>query len=170
MMGSSNLTENALVTNHEWNLKVSGAAGSDLGLQLADLVNRQIEESVPLTAEWISAYAESYKPPTPRSIRRVSPAVPDSPVEQTGIVPNAMQQASASRDRQRACGGPRQSHRQALATGTGKTILSALDVRAADPVRLLFVVHASRFSTRQSPSTRASLVGMIGTMRGLPAR
>ena len=27
------------------------------------------------------------------------------------------------------------------ATGTGKTILSALDVRAVDPIRLLFVVH-----------------------------
>lgn len=140
MMGSSNLTENALVTNHEWNLKVSAAAVSDLGQQLRGLVSRQIEESVPLTAEWITAYAESYRPPLTRPPRHVFPGVPDLPAPQVEVVPNPMQQIALA-----AIAGVRAAgHDKAIvisATGTGKTILSALDVRAVDPVRLLFVVH-----------------------------
>lgn len=58
MMGSSNLTANALVTNHEWNLKVSASVSSDLGMQLANLVNQQIAESVPLTQQWIDIYRD----------------------------------------------------------------------------------------------------------------
>ena len=34
MIGSSNLTNRALSQNHEWNLKVSAASGSDLANQL----------------------------------------------------------------------------------------------------------------------------------------
>ncbi|NPC98790.1 DUF3427 domain-containing protein [Nocardioides sp. zg-DK7169] len=140
MMGSSNLTENALVKNHEWNLKVSAASASDLGHQLTDLVDRQIEESEPITAEWISRYAESYMPPAPRPRRDVVPGVPEIPVEPMQIVPNAMQETALA-----AIAGVRAAgHDKAIvisATGTGKTILSALDVRAVDPVRLLFVVH-----------------------------
>lgn len=158
MMGSSNLTENALVKNHEWNLKVSAAPASDLGEQLADLVSRQIEESVPLTAEWISAYAESYAPPAPRPKRNVLPGAPDVPVEPVGIVPNKMQEiALASIAGVRAAG-----HDKAIvisATGTGKTILSALDVRAVDPVRLLFVVHREQILDKTISEYRKVLGG-----------
>ncbi len=55
MVGSSNLTENALVTNHEWNLKVTAALGSDLASQFSKLAQEQIGESVPLTREWVDA-------------------------------------------------------------------------------------------------------------------
>ena len=36
MIGSSNLTNRALSQNHEWNLKVSAATGSDLANQLLE--------------------------------------------------------------------------------------------------------------------------------------
>ncbi len=39
MVGSSNLTENALVKNHEWNLKVSATTASDLAGQFPRLVD-----------------------------------------------------------------------------------------------------------------------------------
>lgn len=156
MMGSSNLTENALVRNHEWNLKVSAAPASDLGDQLAALVARESEESVPLTAEWIASYAESYIPPMPRP-RRI--AVPDELAEISEIVPNCMQQvALASIAAVREAG-----HDKAIvisATGTGKTILSALDVRAADPIRLLFVVHREQILDKTIAEYRKVLGGM----------
>lgn len=144
MMGSSNLTKNALVKNHEWNLKVTAALGSDLGSQLAELSAGQLDESVALTEEWVRAYAASYTPPTPRSRELVDAAHASVANE---IVPNAMQQVALE-----AIDGVRASgHDRAIvisATGTGKTILSALDVRAVDPVRLLFVVHREQILDR----------------------
>jgi len=155
MMGSSNLTENALVRNHEWNLKVSAALESDLGVQLADLVARQVVDSIPLTTEWIASYAEAYTPPMPRPQRVV---VPDEPIEIGGIVPNTMQDvALASLSAVRSAG-----HDKAIvisATGTGKTILSALDVRAVDPVRLLFVVHREQILDKTISEYREVLGG-----------
>lgn len=136
MMGSSNLTVNALVTNHEWNLKVSAAKASDLGSQLTSLVAQQLSEAIPLTQEWLDSYTETFIPPPPRPARLPIP----TEVAPTGIQPNQMQQVALA-----SIAGVRQAgHDRAIvisATGTGKTILSALDVRAFAPVRLLFVVH-----------------------------
>ncbi len=144
MMGSSNLTKNALVKNHEWNLKVTAALGSDLGSQLAELSAGQLGDSVALTEEWVQAYAASYTPPELRPRQPSVPAQESLPAE---IVPNAMQDVALE-----AIAGVRVAgHDKAIvisATGTGKTILSALDVRAVDPVRLLFVVHREQILDR----------------------
>ena len=66
MFGSSNLTETALVKNHEWNLRVSAARGSDLGTQLQQLADKQIQDSDPLTQDWVDLYASTYKAPPTR--------------------------------------------------------------------------------------------------------
>ena len=66
MIGSSNLTNRALSQNHEWNLKVSAAAGSDLAKQLLQLLDDQIDSSTPLTQEWIDEYAATYVSPASR--------------------------------------------------------------------------------------------------------
>ncbi|HSX66179.1 DEAD/DEAH box helicase [Nocardioides sp.] len=157
VVGSSNLTESALVTNHEWNLKVSAAAGSDLAEQFSALVDRQLTDSVPLTEEWIAEYAASYRPPAPRG-----PRVPHGSADLTGtpdlIEPNAMQV-----DALRAIADVRGAgHRRAIvisATGTGKTILSALDVRAMNPRRCLFVVHREQILDKTIQEYRRVLGG-----------
>lgn len=155
MMGSSNLTKNALVKNHEWNLKVTAARASDLGSQLAELSAGQLDESVALTEEWVQAYAASYVQPAVRPREVVGPT--DSPAA-TEVVPNAMQEVALG-----AIAGVRASgHDKAIvisATGTGKTILSALDVRAVDPVRLLFVVHREQILDRTISEYRRVLGG-----------
>ncbi|GAA1869827.1 DEAD/DEAH box helicase [Myceligenerans crystallogenes] len=177
MVGSSNLTESALVKNHEWNLKVSALRESDLGRQLATLVQDQVRDSVPLSREWITKYAETYVPPHARP-KRLAPFMPVpsqtepftpydvvepdpdaveatvGAVEQTitavlppTITPNRMQQDALNQIALARSG----SAPRALiisATGTGKTILSALDVRAVDPQRLLFVVHREQILDR----------------------
>ena len=176
MVGSSNLTANALVTNHEWNLKVSASMGSDLSGQLTNLVEHQVVESAPLTQEWVDRYAESYMPPSPRiSVAHGVPPgepgpigqIPDdgevaqvTPSDLTApeIVPNQMQVEALA-----ALADVRhEGHKRAIiisATGTGKTMLSALDVRAMDPRRMLFVVHREQILDRTIEEYRLVLGG-----------
>lgn len=196
ILGSSNLTESALVRNHEWNLRVSAAKESDLSDQLLQLTDAQTQNSVPLTLQWISEYARTYSPPSarltaPEALKLATPlangpvtdldssdrdsylhpfldtgsgngqpphlAYPLSTPEpfiiemaETDISPlrpNQMQQdALFAIDKMR-----RDGKRRAIvisATGTGKTILSALDVRAYNPKRMLFVVHREQILDR----------------------
>lgn len=138
IVGSSNLTEAALLRNHEWNLRFSALADGDIVHQLESAVERQRARAVPLTKEWVEAYRQTWRPPAaPPSPRPVVDGVvePAAPV-----VANSMQvEALTAIDLIRARG-----ERRALvvsATGTGKTILAALDVRTVQPERMLFVVH-----------------------------
>jgi superfamily II DNA or RNA helicase/HKD family nuclease len=145
ILGSSNLTENALARNHEWNLRVSAATTSDLADQFTNLVDQQVEDSIPLAEEWIAAYELDYRPPAVREATGIAPI--ESPPSLKQITPNTMQvEALSAIESVRAAG-----HARALvisATGTGKTILSALDVRAVAPKRLLFVAHREQILDR----------------------
>lgn len=164
MIGSSNLTGNAIVKNHEWNLKVSATSDSDLAVQLADLAGNQLADSQSLSQEWIDLYAAQYTPPPPRKkieiakkleqadeqlIDEVAAGLSESSslgsdinwAEQLmPILPNRMQsEALKELEKVRLSGESKAI--VISATGTGKTILSALEVRAAHPERFLFVVH-----------------------------
>jgi superfamily II DNA or RNA helicase/HKD family nuclease len=149
ILGSSNLTESALARNHEWNLRVSVRRDSDLADQFTNLLDEELFNSTELTQEWIDDYATVYQAP-----RGAAVAAPNSfemdTVESEAegpIVANSMQtEALAGIARVRDAGNDR-----ALvisATGTGKTILSALDVRDANPARLLFVAHREQILDR----------------------
>lgn len=164
MIGSSNLTGNAIVKNHEWNLKVTAANDSDLAGQLSDLAGNQLADSESLSQEWIDLYAAQYTPPPPRKkieiakkLEQADEQLIDELAEGLSefsslgsdinwadqlmpILPNQMQsEALKALEKVRLSG-----ESKAIiisATGTGKTILSALEVRAAQPNRFLFVVH-----------------------------
>jgi superfamily II DNA or RNA helicase len=158
MIGSSNLTSSALSQNHEWNLKVSAATGSDLATQLKVLVEEQITGSEPLTREWIDEYAATYVAQPRRGTRMHTPPT-EAP--QDRIEPNVMQQdALLALDLARAEGAKRAMI--ISATGTGKTILSALDVRSVDPLRLLFVVHREQILDRTIVEYSRVLGGSAG--------
>jgi len=145
MIGSSNLTSRALSQNHEWNLKVSAATGSDLAKQLIQLLDDQIDCSTPLTQEWVDEYAAAYVGPASGDFS--APTFPEGLHTDSIIKPNIMQQdALLALDLARA-----QGNKRAIvisATGTGKTMLSALDVRSVDPNRMLFVVHREQILAR----------------------
>lgn len=51
IIGISNLTSGALSQNHEWNIRVSAAAG-DLARQMNDLIKEQVNSSNPHIHEW----------------------------------------------------------------------------------------------------------------------
>lgn len=145
IIGSSNLTQAALLQNQEWNLRFSAMPDGDIVQQLRHAVDRQLAESSLLTHAWVDEYARSYTPPpTP------SPVAPD-PVTALGafdrITPNPMQQEALGEIQKVRDAGEKRAV-VISATGTGKTILSALDVRAVDPRRMLFVVHREQILDR----------------------
>lgn len=155
LVGSSNLTATALTRNHEWNLKVSAATDSDLAHQLHQLASHQRKTSLPLTENWIQAYERSFiasPPPVWRETSVISrtPAEGDERSDThsaRSIVPNAMQlEALGAIQKVRDSG-----HSRAVvisATGTGKTMLTALDVEAFAPRRFLFLVHREQIIDR----------------------
>lgn len=171
IVGSSNLTATALLSNHEWNLRVSSGQESDLTGQLGAIIEQQLADSEPLTQAWIDDYAEFYVAPesrprtarAPRGARRTAGTSAHEPVvalerlasaETTSdskrtnrVAPNAMQQEALLEIGNMRAEGKRRAV-VISATGTGKTILSALDVRAAQPARMLFVVHREQILDR----------------------
>lgn len=147
ILGSSNLTAGALASNHEWNLKVSALRESDLAAQFTNLLDEELFSSTPLTQEWIDDYSRDYQASArtkKRSRLGLDSEASDRPET---IQPNGMQVAALQ-----AISTVREAKKdRALivsATGTGKTILSALDVRAVDPKRMLFIAHREQILDR----------------------
>ena len=130
IIGSSNLTQNALSINQEWNLKLSSTYNNDISKQVLKEFHQQWQNSFPLTNQWINEYSKTYtKQKTETQLKT-----------NTKIKPNKMQIAALN-----ALKSIRNENKnKALlisATGTGKTYLSAFDVKAFNPKRMLFVVH-----------------------------
>ena len=129
LIGSSNLTQSALKTNQEWNLAFIDSLESDIVLDITSQFELQWENSVPLTDEWLENYSDNWE--RPKQEIRLRPK---------NITPNKMQlEALQGLQNLR-----QQNKNKALlisATGTGKTYLSAFDVKAVNPKRMLFVVH-----------------------------
>ncbi len=147
ILGSSNLTDHALQNNAEWNLQVSATLDSDLYVQFKNLLEVQLTQSVPLTEAWVQDYETMYVPPPPTPLR--GRRLPHSPSSDNAaeLTPNDMQRDALARIAAVRSAG----HRRALvisATGTGKTILAALDVQQAAPKRVLFLAHREQILDR----------------------
>lgn len=130
IVGSSNLTQNALSTNQEWNIFLTSNQNGEIVEQIRNEFDNQWEKSITLTESWIDEYEKYYIEPS--KIRK--------PLRNKGIKPNYMQRkALNSLNALR-----KEEKRKALlisATGTGKTYLAAFDVKAYHPKKMLFVVH-----------------------------
>lgn len=145
-VGSSNLTTFALSRQREWNLKVSSLADGTLVDQFRQEIDSQVRDSVPLTEEWIRQYEEDFKRYAPP--RRT---ILESLERRRDIQPNAMQrEALANLKALRKQG----EHRAIIvsATGTGKTYLSAFDVRDYRPRRMLYIAQQQQILTRAMES------------------
>ncbi len=137
IVGSSNLTAQALSTNREWNLKVSALDESGI----VDIVLREFMSDFgkgePVTSEFITSYEGVYQQQLIQT-RTVNGVIPAN--KQLLVSPNSMQIEALSNLLQLRAEGKK----KALiisATGTGKTYLSAFDAKAFAAKRLLFVVH-----------------------------
>lgn len=148
IVGSSNLTQTALTKNKEWNIKVSSLDEGALTEGVLKEFEHMWQEAEELTISWIDAYENIYK--KQREYTRQS-KVPR--LSQHILRPNKMQVAAIeSLNRLRA-----NDVEKALlisATGTGKTYLSAFDLRNFNPKRALFIVHREQIARKSLESFR----------------
>lgn len=149
-VGSSNLTPPALVSQREWNLKVSSSGDGTLIDQFRNEIASQVDESIPLTEDWIKHYEEDFKKYAPAR-KQILQSIAKQAIE-----PNRMQrEALANLRRLRAEG----EHRAIVisATGTGKTYLSAFDVKQFHPKRMLYIAHREEILIKARESYRKVL-------------
>ena len=151
IVGSSNMTQVALTCNKEWNVLYQ-THGSDGFLaavreEFDSLWNDELTER--LSTEWISRYEEYRKQDKASAKLRKAAFVleegagSDASGPTAPIRPNKMQGLALE-----ALGAiHRKNDPRALlvsATGTGKTYLSAFDIQATRPRRVLFLAHRKR--------------------------
>ncbi|UUV98166.1 DUF3427 domain-containing protein [Vagococcus luciliae] len=137
IIGSSNLTMNALKLNYEWNIKLTSKDNGDLISTINNHLEKEWEQASILTKEWIRKFSKNYQPLPKRIIQNR-----DLIKENTNgyIFPNSMQkEALDSLDKLRKSGANKGLI--ISATGTGKTYLAAFDVAKVKPKRFLFIVH-----------------------------
>jgi len=153
--GSSNLTESALKTNYEWNVKLSSTGNGQFIREAEKEFTDIWENSFILTEAIIKRYEQTRKPIfTQKDIIKDEAAtykIGDS------VKPNRMQkEAMNSLSTLRNEGAER-----ALvisATGTGKTYMAAFDVKQYNPKRFLFIVHREQILR----DAKDSFQGVIG--------
>lgn len=140
VIGSSNLTANALCTNKEWNLKVSATDKSDIIYQAINEFTAAFNNAVVVDENYIEQYNKLYQENLSDK-KSIGGLVK---IAKT-IKPNRMQKdALLSLEAIR-----NEGKKKALlisATGTGKTYLSAFDVKKFNPKRFLFIVHRANIA------------------------
>lgn len=172
IVGSSNLTQDALSYNKEWNIKVTSMSEGSLLQQTMKEFNYTFDNADPVTDKWIEEYRKIYdehkkyfsnstqKEDT--NVKKVAGTVAGyiienqenvEPVLLRRISPNTMQvEALASINNLRNVG--KNKSLIISATGTGKTYLSAFDAKEYQAKKLLFVVHRENIANAAMESYR----------------
>ncbi|MFN5416621.1 MAG: DEAD/DEAH box helicase [Flavobacteriia bacterium] len=148
IIGSSNITQNALTKNKEWNLKVTAHKDSELFKQTLNEFNKVFESSHFVTEEYLEKYAFVYNSEKKLRLGLRKALLENETIK---VEPNEMQKmALANLEHLR-----KQGKNKALlisATGTGKTYLSAFDVLKVKPKRILFLVHRRNIASKSMES------------------
>jgi superfamily II DNA or RNA helicase/HKD family nuclease len=135
IIGSSNITQSALKSNIEWNVKIISKEDAHFIKDVIKEYNNLWELSVEADRDFIKRYEEFLE-----SFKKYNPRQNVIYEDRRYIVQNRMQKrATENLERLRSYG-----ESKALviaATGTGKTYMSAFDVKNVNPKKLLFVVH-----------------------------
>ncbi|MFL2028440.1 DUF3427 domain-containing protein [Loigolactobacillus zhaoyuanensis] len=147
VIGSSNLTMNALKVNYEWNIRLTSYEQGEVIEQIHDHLTSEWAQAVPLTTDWIADYAQRYQPLMKRAPQL--PAVAED--KQAYIVSNKMQQVALKSLVELRASGAKKGL-VISATGTGKTYLAAFDVRQAKPKHMLFIVHREQILNKAKES------------------
>ncbi|ORO31490.1 type III restriction endonuclease subunit R, partial [Staphylococcus aureus] len=143
VIGSSNLTSNALKVNYEHNVLLSTMKNGDLVDSVKNEFDLLWQKSIPLTEQWINSYKESFEYRSLEKLAEVEQTqmlLADKVKKSVEIVPNLMQ-AEVLRSLKAIRDKAKDKALIISATGTGKTILCALDVREVNPNKFLFIVH-----------------------------
>ena len=166
IVGSSNLTQDALSYNKEWNVKLSSLENGSLLMDTVSEFDKTFEDATIVNEDWIDEYQKIYeisRTYNPSKLDFSAEQMPETTVSNVAenrdlyihnghtndnnqissiykVQPNKMQVEvlkSLEKLRSEGCA-------KALlisATGTGKTYLSAFDVMKTKAPRFLFIVH-----------------------------
>lgn len=172
IVGSSNLTQNALGSNEEWNLFLTSMREGALVHSIQKTFEESWTNAIVVTPDWIEKYKGIYRK-TFHSVWEETSVIDKDWLEKYQqlarssslsasyeIQPNKMQsEALVSLAKMREQGRDR-----ALlisATGTGKTFLSAFDARNAQPKTFLFLVHRRLIAEKAKESFEKVFDGQI---------
>jgi mutator protein MutT len=145
IVGSSNLTANALSTNKELNLKVSGKKSSYIISKATIEFSKDFLSSDIVDQNFIDQYELEYERHKNFKAQYVSNQLISDNGKSVIFYPNKMQKEALENLKNLREDGKN----KALiisATGTGKTFLSAFDAREFNPNRLLFIVHRANIA------------------------
>jgi superfamily II DNA or RNA helicase/HKD family nuclease len=149
IVGSANLTANALTTNKEWNVKLSSADNGELLKTISgefDQMWNDTVQCIPLTESWISSYETNYEKTSAERKREIFSE------ERNGVVvPNRMQEAALANLKKLRSEGKTKAL-LISATGTGKTFLSAFDVKDFGAKKVLYLVHREQILNKSMES------------------
>ncbi len=139
IIGSSNLTNNALCSNGEWNLKFNSKNSGETVSAILSEFNHVFEYSTKITSDWIDRYSEIYYNEKKLRASIEQHRLPTADGTPHTVSPNRMQnEALLNLKELRDKGEDR-----ALvisATGSGKTYLSAFDALSFGG-NVLYIVH-----------------------------
>lgn len=141
IIGSSNLTQNALGKNMEWNIKINSNENGAIIQEVLDEFNKMYELSIEVTDSFIDEYKVIYN--EYKSLNKKIELEYDnklSDLYNNLIQPNSMQKEALERIKLSRVEGKNKAL-VISATGTGKTYLAAFDVKEYNPKRFLFIVH-----------------------------
>ncbi|NMH68023.1 DEAD/DEAH box helicase [Bacillus sp. RO3] len=163
IVGSSNLTAQALKANYEWNVKLNSHENGEIIHHFIDQFEEVWGEAIDLNPEWIEEYERTYQASNLPNIQNVI----EHPVQYqlnslkdaVEIVPNQMQEA-ALQSIQRVRAEGKNKSLVISATGTGKTYLSAFDVRRFAPKKMLFIVHREQILQKAKSDFQKVLGGI----------
>ncbi|UYI79419.1 MAG: DUF3427 domain-containing protein [Fusobacterium varium] len=136
IIGSSNLTQTALTVNFEWNLKINSLEDGKITKDILNNFEEIFERLPKLDLEMVENYEKVYK--LSKEYSKIQEKNQNS-LFKKDIKPNFMQKEALENLKLL-----RESEDKGLlisATGTGKTYLSAFDVKNLKPEKMLFMAH-----------------------------
>lgn len=132
VIGSSNLTQNALTTNYEWNLKINSTDDGKIIKEILESFNKLFSDSFALDEKMIDEYEKKY-------LSFYRERENKNILTKEDIKPNSMQEKAL-----KALEKIKEKEKRALiisATGTGKTFLVAFDIEKSNSKNILFIAH-----------------------------
>ena len=139
LIGSANMTLNALTKNKEWNANIISTDQGEFTRELFTEFNYLWEQAKPLK-EWIETYTQIYNDKK-RVIRQENVSL----IQRCRLEPNHMQ-IDFVKNLQEI---KRRGEKRALlisATGTGKTYASAFALRSFNAKKVLFLIHREQIA------------------------
>lgn len=164
MVGSSNLTQSALMKNQEWNLLVrTYEEGSICHSTVEEFERLWNHPNTKVIDEvWLEEYRKIHQDSQYRATPKLRAVSSDEEEAEsydeieyalTNVPSSASSRITPNRMQEEALANLKalreKGEKKALlisATGTGKTYLAALDVAAVRPKRVLFVIHRARIA------------------------